>query len=264
MKLSIYILALLAAFTLPSQGQILSDNFSTNTLGNYNTPTGGSNRRAFTYDATNERLNGTAEASRVSSATHKTSIGTFNGFTTFNMSVDFLTTANASTQNNASVGLLGISDSATTFSNSFNGFDVTVKGVQSEVGGASGDARLRIRMNDSGTGELLSSTKFTTADSTWYTLNLSLTQNSTNNFTVSASITLQGSSTVIASIAPTAVTNNSIGGTTSLYAGFGVGLDSTLKGGAAADNFVVVPEPGAIALLGLGSLGLLAFRRRRS
>ncbi len=266
MKITALALSLTFALSASSFSQILSDDFSTDTLSDYNTPTGGGSRTAFSYTGPGAGSAGrlTGALSNVSSAENKLSIGNFTTNLTLVTQIDFLTTSSAATQNNANVALVGLADSATTFSNNHNGFDVTVRGVQSEAGGVAGDARLRIRLNDSGTGQILSANKFTLANSEWYRLTLTTTMTGTNAFTLSANLALQSSPGVsISSIAPTAVTNAQITALENLFVGFGVGVDAGPQGGLAVDNLIVaVPEPTTVALL-LSGLGLVAAARRQ-
>lgn len=247
----------IGAASLANAAVVINDDFSADTLANYTTTPG---RAQFAYDGTNDRVNNPVSGNTVAIMTHESSVGQFTAnSTTVTMAFDFLKASDA-TDTASNNGVLSLSDGLSYLGSPTNGFDVTAKG------NGVGTGFLRLRMNDSSTGQLSSST-FAFTGNTWYTMNLTVAQAaSASDFSVSASIALRDTPfTTLATIATTTVTNTQITDLEALYAGFGVGI-STLtdgRGGIAADNFKVdfIPEPSSVMLLGLASLGLA--RRRR-
>ncbi len=109
-------------------------------------------------------------------------------------------------------------------------------------------------------------TTFTLAAGTYYQLTVDIERTAASTYSVAGSLTNFGSNGLIAgatvaSFAPVSITNNALGSMTvpDLNAGFRAQFTA---GALRVDNFsVVVPEPSAMALTGLGALALLARRR---
>ncbi len=254
---------------IPSQtnaATVITDDFSSNTLTNYTNPAGG--RVAFTYDATNERLNGGTTGNDRSSIAHNTSFGNFGSDTGFRLRFDFLTApAGGNTAINfANVARLGFSSTANTFSNDGIGFELEIRAEQ-RSGGSPAEQALRLRGYGSGGTQFLSVTnalipKF--ADGTWHTVTLEVVSNGTlNGFDYLTKVTTQADpATTIDMISGNTVSAD-VTNAAGLFAGFGTGINGNSGGSIAADNFSVVPipEPSVALLAGIGSL--LICRRRR-
>ncbi len=253
---------------IPSQtnaATVITDDFSSNTLTNYTNPAGG--RFAFTYDATNDRLNGSTTGNDRSSIAHNTSFGNFGSDTGFRLSFDFLTAPGGGNTaiNFANVARLGFSSTANSFSDDGIGFELEIRGENNGNSGA--QQALRLRGYGSGGAQFLSMEnalipKF--ADGTWHTVTLQVVKNGTlNGFDYLTKVTTQADPATTIDMISGSTVSADVANAAGLFAGFGIGINGNSGGSIAADNLSVVPipEPSVALLAGIGSL-LLCSRRR--
>ena len=249
--------AALALPTVASAQVTISDNFATNTLGNYTNPAGaGATRLAFTYDSTNQRISA-AEIGTLRAMGHNTTLGSFGTLSSVTVSVDFLTNSNLSNNTAWNTAAVALAGSAANVYGTSNFFDLTVRTSATTTN------FLRFRINDSSSGEVTSS-NFTLATSTWYTLSLTLEATGTPNvYNLTGSVINRDTSAQVGSVSSTVTRANTVG--TDLFAGFAGGANSN-RGAVAFDNFNVsaIPEPSsAAALFGVMALASVGLRRRR-
>ncbi len=256
----------LAALATAAHGQtFFVDTFSSGFSG-YNTPSG---RSSFTHTSAAGvgGSSGAVTPSNISAAINSTTIGSFNSnggaITT---SVYFRTHGELTTDGTAlNLASLGVGDSSTVLFATGTNFSVDVRHT------GSGNNSLRLRQNDSGTGQVLSSS-FSLAINTWYELSFTITHTSGTSYSLEASLFNWGGDgltggTQVNNASITTTFTSSIGTGTNLFAGFLARNDNdNTRNVALVDNFQVgvIPEPSsAAALAGLAVLGGAALRRRR-
>ncbi len=110
--------------------------------------------------------------------------------------------------------------------------------------------------------------QFSLTAGNWYYWSTTYTFNSINlSYTFSSqlfSASADGTvGTAVSGIYTQTVINSGLAGSSSIY-GILASQAGSAKGVASIDNFAVVPEPGSMALLGMGMLGLVGYCRLRS
>jgi len=266
------ITVLLAAATAiivpaPVEAQLISDDFSSDTLSDYTNPSGG--RDSYTYNATDEWVDNSL-ANSESAMANNTTIGSFDDHGTITLSIDFLTVPSFVNSNNNNTAGIGVSTVAADFFSNFVGIEATVRTLDTEENEVH-FLRIRGEGDSARHGELVGSNFDLTVD-TWYTLSLAITHTSGFDYSVDATVFDRTTSAEVGSLDGTldmsAGTGTDLNASDDLFAGLatqsvhdGSGFEA---GALAADNFVVVPEPSsALLLLGGGAfLTLLAMRRR--
>ncbi len=270
MKLFLCAIALISqcVFASTLMAQILFDDFSTNTLGNYTNPSGG--RTALVYDSTNQQVTTDGSSSGTHAMAHNSTVGSLNDAGgSLTILLDFLTVSNWNPTAGGNFVSMALGTApADLLNGGWNGWEVVLRHDDDSPPGGFGSSTplgLRIRPDGGSTNQILGTgiDPANLSADTWYTMEFKATYTGVDQFDVSARVYAQGGGPDLLTVS--GPQTNDVDLTTDLYAALGIRDGNTNDSGVvAADNFKVIPEPSAhVLLLGAFGLGSLLRRRRR-